>query len=138
MREVHIALGLIQKGDKFLLQLRDGEAKVGAAGLIGCFGGKIDDGEDPADTFCREIFEETTLKPTPGTIKKIGIVKVQSDHNLEPVQVTGHVFQWRMPNPKLPKIKEGKLIVMTKAEVLANLGRFTPATRAIFEELSWH
>lgn len=137
MREVHIALGLIQQGDKYLLQLRDGDAKIGAAGLIGCFGGKINEGDEPAVTFCREIFEETTLKPRPSEVKKIGMVKVRSDHNLEPVKVTGHVYHWHAPGTDQPKIKKGQLVIMTKKEALANLNQFTPATRAIFEELSW-
>jgi 8-oxo-dGTP pyrophosphatase MutT (NUDIX family) len=135
MRQVHIAFGFIQQGDKYLLQLRNGHAKIGGAGLVGCFGGKIDDGEDPVDTFCREAFEEAGLKPRPDQVKKLGIVKVKSDHNLEPVEVTGHVFHWELLSPKLPAIKEGELVVMTLKEAMANLEKFTTGTRAAFTEL---
>lgn len=118
-----------------MLQLRTGEAKIGGAGLIGCFGGKIDKNEDPIDTFCREIVEETSLQPKPHEVKRLGIVKVESDHRLEPVRVTGHVFHWELKGNKRPKINEGELVLMTRAEALANLDKFTTGTRAVFEEL---
>src|SRR3989344_125913 len=121
MRQVHVAIGLIQQGDKYLLQLRSGETKIGGAGLIGCFGGKIDKNEDPLDTFCREIFEETSLQPKPYEVKRIGIINVRSDHHLEPVKVTGHVFHWEFRGNKKPRIKEGELVLMTRDEALANL-----------------
>ncbi len=135
MRQVHIAIGLVQQGDKYLLQLRNGEAKIGGAGLIGCFGGKIDKNEDPLQTFCREIFEETSLQPKPHEVKKLGIVKVKSDHLLEPVKVTGHVFHWEYKDNKMPQINEGELVIMTLAEALSSLDKLTTGTRAVFEEL---
>lgn len=135
MRQVHIAIGLVQQGDKYLLQLRNGEAKIGGAGLIGCFGGKIAKNEDPLNTFCREIFEETSLQPKPHEVKKPGIVNVESDHQLEPVQVTGHVFHWQLKSSKKPRIREGELIIMTRDEALASLDKLTTGTRAVFEEL---
>lgn len=135
MRQVHIAFGFIQQGDKFLLQLRNGDPKIGGAGLIGCFGGKIDKGEDPLLTFCREVMEEAGLKANPKDVKKLGIVKVESDHNLEPVKVTAHVFHWDYNDAAVPKIKEGELILMTKQEALVGLDKMTTGTRAAFVEL---
>ena len=135
MREIHISIGLIQQGNKYLLQLRNGEAKIGGAGLIGCFGGKINKNEDPLYTFCREIFEETSLQPKPHEVKKIGIINVKSDHQLEPVKVTGHVFYWEFTGNKRPQISEGELVLMTKDEALASLDKLTTGTRAVFEEL---
>lgn len=109
MRQVNIAIGLIQQGDKYLLQLRDGEAKIGGAGLIGCFGGKIDKSEDPLDTFCREVFEELGLKPNPVEVKTLGQIEVESDHNLEPVKVKGHVFYWDVVSGVKPEMKLRKV-----------------------------
>src|SRR3989344_1921297 len=135
MREIHISIGLIQQGNKYLLQLRNGEAKIGGAGLIGCFGGKINEGEDPLATFCREIFEETSLQPKPHEVKRLGIVNVESDHQLKPVKVVGHVFHWKVKGNKRPQINEGELILMTRTEAMANLDKLTTGTRAVFEEL---
>jgi len=135
MRQLHIAIGFIQQGDKFLLQLRNGEAKIGGAGLIGCFGGKIDGDEDPIITFCREVLEETALNPKPHEVKKLGIINVESDHMLEPVNVTGHVYHWKLKYSKKPKIREGELITMTKDEAMTSLDKLTTGTRAAFVEL---
>lgn len=135
MRQIHIAIGFIQQGDKYLLQLRNGEAKIGGAGLIGCFGGKIDEGEDPLVTFCREVLEETSLKPKRHEVKKLGMINVKSDYKLEPVKVTGHVYHWQLKGGKLPKIKEGELVVMTKDEAMNNLDSLTTGTHAAFVEL---
>jgi 8-oxo-dGTP pyrophosphatase MutT (NUDIX family) len=135
MRQVNIAIGIIQQGDKILLQLRNGDAKIGGAGLIGCFGGKIDDGEDPLTTFCREVFEEAGLRANPRSVRKIGMVEVESDHNLEPVKVTGHVYHWIYKGSRLPKIREGELVIMTKQEAKTSLNKMTTGTRAVFEEL---
>jgi 8-oxo-dGTP pyrophosphatase MutT (NUDIX family) len=136
VRQIQVAIGLIQHGENFLLQLRNGDPKIGGAGLIGCFGGKIAEGEDPLTTFCREVFEEAALKPHPSRVKKIGIVHVESDHNLEQVKVTGHVFHWHYKNPKIPKIKEGELVIMSKDQAMASLDKMTTGTRAVFEELT--
>lgn len=57
MREVHIAMCLIRQEDHYLLQHRLGDAMIGAAGLIGCFGGKIEDNETPEQAVCRELYE---------------------------------------------------------------------------------
>jgi 8-oxo-dGTP pyrophosphatase MutT (NUDIX family) len=135
MRHIHIAIGFIQQGDIYLLQLRNGAEKIGGAGLIGCFGGKIDEGEDPVATFCREISEETSLKPHPREVKKLGMISVKSDHNLEPVQVTGHVFHWELETGQEPEIREGELVIMTLAEAKSKLDKFTTGTRAAIEEL---
>jgi 8-oxo-dGTP pyrophosphatase MutT (NUDIX family) len=135
MRQVNIAIGFIQQGDKYLMQLRNGQKKIGGAGLIGCFGGKIDEGEAPLMTFCREVLEEASLNPKPHEVKKLGMINVESDHNLEPVKVAGHVFHWHFNGKRIPKIKEGELVVMTKDEAMNNLDKFTSGTRAAFMEL---
>ena len=135
MRQVHIAIGLIQQGDKYLLQLRNGDPKIGGAGLVGCFGGKINEGEEPLATFCREIFEEMSLQPKPNEVKKLGIVNVESDHQLEAVKVTGHVFHWEYKESNRPAIAEGELIEMTLDEALNSLDKLTTGTRAVFEKL---
>lgn len=135
MRQVNIAIGVIKQGDKYLLQLRNGDPKIGQAGLVGCFGGKISEGEDPVVTFCREVAEETAMRPKPEEVEKLGVVKVKSDHNLESVRVTGHVFHWELKNPKTPKVKEGELIIMSHDDAMAGLSNFTTGTRAVFEEL---
>src|SRR5689334_9278874 len=138
MRQVDIAMLLIRQGDNYLLQLRDGETKIGAAGFIGCFGGKINKGEDPKAAVIREIMEETTLNPDHASVVEVGIVNVQSDYKNEPVKVMAHVFKVDAETSKRIKSKEGKLIEFTAEQAKSNITRLTPATKATFKEYIWH
>lgn len=135
MRKLAVAIGLIQQEEKYFLQFRDGDPKIGAAGLIGCFGGKIDSGEEPIDAICRELSEETSLRPQMHEVKLIGTVNVTSDHQLELVEVTAHVFHVPIEASIVIKTNEGGLVEITYTEAMESLEKMTPATRAVFEEL---
>jgi ADP-ribose pyrophosphatase YjhB (NUDIX family) len=135
MRQVNIALGLIKQGDNYLLQFRNGDPKIGAAGLIGCFGGKIADDEKPKKAVWREIKEETSLRPKQSDFNFLGIVKVESDHQLEPVKVHARAYEITTAQDTAIKALEGELITMTKQEILQRKAELTPATRALFEEI---
>lgn len=135
MRQVNIALGLIRQGDNYLLQFRNGDPKIGAAGLIGCFGGKIAEHEKPKRTAWREIKEETSLKPKQSDFNFLGTVKVESDHQLEPVKVHAQAYEIIADAEALVEALEGELVSMTKQEVIQRKAELTPATRALFEEI---
>ena len=60
----HIAVGLIVAEDgRVLLQHRDDKPGILEPGAWALFGGHIDDDEDPADAFLREMEEELGWKP---------------------------------------------------------------------------
>jgi 8-oxo-dGTP pyrophosphatase MutT (NUDIX family) len=133
MRRVEIVLGLLQQDDMYLLQHRLGDAKIGAAGLIGCFGGKINGDEQPHEAVARELSEETTFESSPEAWQLIGEVDVESDHQLEAVHV--HATAYRQVLDPLVEIeaKEGMLIQIRASEIAERLAELTPATRALFE-----
>ncbi len=134
MRTLQIAFCLIEQGDLWHLQLRDGDPKIGAAGLIGSFGGKIEENEDPLLAICRELREETSLAPLEDQLRFLGIVEVVSDHQLEPVKVVCHVYQLSLdPDMEITAL-EGQLTTIAKAEAHIHLHRMTPGTRACFEQ----
>jgi ADP-ribose pyrophosphatase YjhB (NUDIX family) len=133
MRELSIVLGFIRRGDTFLLQFRDGDPKIGAVNLIGCFGGKIETGETPETAVCRELTEETTLNIAPEDIEKLGQVKVVSDHQLEQVSVTADVFMIKTDDVDV-RAREGKLIELGLEEIEGKLPEMTPGTRAAFKK----
>lgn len=135
MRQLNIALCLIEQEGRYLMQLRDGDPKIGGAGLIGCFGGKIEDGEAPHIAACRELSEETTHSADPEHLTYLGEVNVMSDHKLEPVQVRAHIHKLVIDATAEIKAIEGKLVTMTLEEVKENLQRLTTGTRACFEKL---
>lgn len=95
MRQLEIVIAVLQQGEHYLLQLRNGGPQIGAAGLLGFFGGKLEPPETPLAAICRELCEETNLRPEAHQMRALGHVKVISDHRLEPVAVHAHVFQFR-------------------------------------------
>ncbi|MGH9857980.1 MAG: NUDIX domain-containing protein [Acidobacteriota bacterium] len=135
MRQLNIALCLIEQAGKYLMQLRNGDPKIGGAGLIGCFGGKIEDGESSVQAASREVGEETNHKAGHDQLSYLGEVNVFSDHNLEPVQVRAHVHRLVVDATAKIEAVEGKLVRMTIDEVKENLGKLTTGTRACFEKL---
>src|SRR3990167_10012229 len=110
MREIEIAMAMICQVDNYHLQFRDGHRKIGAAGLVGWFGGKINLGEDPRETIARELSEETSLAFHPERFRHIDSISVVSDHNLEPVQIRAQVFEILLPLKPQVDAKEGQLV----------------------------
>jgi 8-oxo-dGTP pyrophosphatase MutT (NUDIX family) len=134
MREMVIALSLIEQDDNFLLQLRGENPMIGGAGLIGCFGGKLEHGESALAAVCREVAEETTHRPTEEDFTVVGSVEVVSDHKLETVKVYGHVFRLLLGNDVALTAKEGELVALPKNEIPKYLDKMTTGTRACFEQ----
>lgn len=134
MREVVIALSLIEQGDEFLLQLRGDNPVIGGAGLIGCFGGKLEEGEDPRKAACREIGEETSHFGKEEDFEPLGTVQVISDHKMETVKVLGHVFRLSLPDTTVLEAKEGDLVRLGRDQVSKYLDKMTTGTKACFEQ----
>jgi 8-oxo-dGTP pyrophosphatase MutT (NUDIX family) len=136
MRELEIVLGLIQQGDNFIFQRRLNERRVGAAGLIGCFGGKIEPGETKAEAVAREIDEETTLVTLPEDWEQLTDVEVMSDRDNEPVRVYGTAFVYTLlPGQKI-QAKEGELVVIPKGQCANPELPLTPATKELLRKLA--
>lgn len=129
-----IALGLIKQGNDYLLQLRDNKPVIGGAGLIGCFGGKIEANESPNQAVSREIAEETNLKSLPEDWREVGEVSVTSDHKLETVKVKIKLFEVTVPKSTIIEAREGTLVKMTKQEATKRLAEMTTGTRAYFKK----
>lgn len=135
MRKLTIALGLIEQRDKYYLQLRDNDPVKGTAGLIGCFGGKVEPGEKVVVAVAREINEETNLGTSPGDWKYIGRVDVISDHNLELIKMRGELYRITVAADVTIEAREGELVVIKKTQARTILDKMTPGTRACFEQL---
>lgn len=132
MREVAIVLGVIKQGESYLLQLRTGNPRIGAANMVGCFGGKIEPHERSIDAMCRELSEETSLRLRPDDLEHLGSVAAVSDHNLEPVQIKAEVY-YATIGGIVVEAMEGELVRWTAEEAAVNLASMTPGTRAVFE-----
>ncbi len=135
MRQLKIALAVLQQGDKYLLQRRGDNPQKGGAGLIGCFGGKIEPDENPADAVCREVAEETDLKLEPSNGEYLGEVDVTSDHNLQKVVVNAQVYKFEINSKTQVQASEGELVRLTRTQALKQLDDMTTGTAAIFRQL---
>jgi hypothetical protein len=110
MRHLEIVMVLIKQEKNFHFQLRNGKNQAGVLGLIGCFGGQIESTDkNPKAAACREIAEESTLVVKEADLSLAGEVKVDA--------------------------KEGELVTMNKQDIYRNINKFTPATRAYFEQI---
>lgn len=134
MRNLTVALGLIEQDGKYMMQLRSGGPMIGGAGLIGCFGGKVEAGENPKTAARREINEETNLKLATNDLIFLGEVNVTSDHRMETVKVKAYIFEIRLESKILVEAKEGELVIIEKKNASKYLDKMTTGTKACFEQ----
>jgi 8-oxo-dGTP pyrophosphatase MutT (NUDIX family) len=135
VRELDVSIVVIGQGDTFLLQKRGDDPQIGAAGLIGAFGGKIEVDETPRAAGCRELSEETNLTPQEDQLRELGKYAVVSDHKLEDVHVNISAFQYDIDSSIEVAANEGTVVSFTKDEAMNNLEAMTPATRTCFETI---
>ncbi|HAC56059.1 TPA: hypothetical protein DCF80_01025 [Candidatus Saccharibacteria bacterium] len=130
---MEVSIGFIKQGDTYLLQRRPNLSTIGAAGLIGSFGGGIEVGESPIEAVCRELSEETSLKPLPEDFSHLGVVRVTAYKQGEPMDITAEVFMLEL-DPEVPMTAlEGELERMTRQQADERVDELTPATRKAFE-----
>ena len=136
MKQLNVAAIVITRGDNYFMQYRSGDPSIGAAGLIGFFGGKVEN-ETTEAAARREIAEETTLNLSSSTtLDKLCEVTVSSDYKNEPITIHMTFFGFELLPGETIQAKEGQMISMTKQEAITQLSRLTPATRAYFEKLT--
>jgi 8-oxo-dGTP pyrophosphatase MutT (NUDIX family) len=136
MQKLEIVLGLIEQEDNFILQRRVNERHIGAAGLIGCFGGQIEKGESEAEAVARELSEETSLVTTPEDWKLLTDVEVDSDRDNQPVRIYATAFLYTLVPGRAIHATDGEVVVVPKDNTTDIEHELTPATRALFAKLS--
>ena len=115
------------------MQLRGNDPKIGAAGKIGAFGGKIEVGETALQAVCREIAEETSLVPDVARIRHIASFAIVSDHKLETVNVNVEAFEISIDKEEQVSAIDGEVVQISNDKIADMLDLMTPATRHYFE-----
>ena len=106
---VEVALAMLQRDGRWLMQLRDEIPTIVAPGGWGLFGGHLDPGETPEQALRRELLEEISWQPT-----AVELVMVHHIHRR-----TAHVFQAELSVPlEQLQLLEGQDMALVSAEDL--------------------
>ncbi len=116
MRQMNVSIGVIVQNGAYLLQQRGADPKIGAAGKIGAFGGKIEEGETPEQAVCRELAEETSLAIAVDQAKLVASYTVVADHKLEPVEVHIEAFEIEISGSETVSAVEGEVVRLSAGE----------------------
>lgn len=136
MASLDVSIAFIKQNDTYILQRRSVEPEKGAAGLIGAFGGKIEADESPIEAVCRELGEETSLRPSPEDFEYVGAVEVITDRDLAEIHVKAYVFRLVISTEQAVEAQEGEIVTLTHQDALERYHpELTPATRAAFEQM---
>ncbi|MFU8884177.1 MAG: NUDIX hydrolase [Cyanobacteriota bacterium] len=106
---VEVALAMLQRDGRWLMQLRDEIPTIVAPGCWGLFGGHLDPGETPEQALRRELLEEISWQPPP-----LELVMVHHIHRR-----TAHVFRGELSVPlDQLQLLEGQDMDLVSAEEL--------------------
>lgn len=86
---VEVALAMLEREGRWLMQLRDEISSIVAPGCWGLFGGHLDPGETPEQALRRELLEEISWQPL-----AVELVMVHHIHRR-----TAHVYQGELSVP---------------------------------------
>jgi len=86
---VEVALAMLQREGRWLMQLRDESPTIVAPGCWGLFGGHLEAGETPEQALRRELLEEISWQPP-----DLELVMVHPIHRR-----TAHVFRGELSVP---------------------------------------
>lgn len=128
---VEVALAMLHRDGRWLMQLRDEIPDIVAPGCWGLFGGHLDPGETPEQALRRELLEEISWQPP-----AVELVMVHHIHRR-----TAHVFQAELSVPleQLQLLEGQDLGLISPEELLsgsissAKIGSHRPLADGLLE-----
>ena len=108
---VEVALAMLHRPGRWLLQLRDEIPTIVAPGCWGLFGGHLNPGETPEQALRRELLEEISWQPP-----AVELVMVHHIHRR-----TAHVFKAELSVPleQLQLLEGQDMALVSREELLA-------------------
>jgi len=108
---VEVALAMLQREGRWLMQLRDEIPTIVAPGCWGLFGGHLDPGETPEQALRRELLEEISWQPP-----ELERVMVHHIHRR-----TAHVFRAELSVPleRLQLLEGQDMALISPEDLLA-------------------
>jgi 8-oxo-dGTP diphosphatase len=128
---VEVALAMLQRDGRWLMQLRDDIPNIVAPGCWGLFGGHLDPGETPEQALRRELLEEISWQPL--TLELVMVHHIQ--------RRTAHVFlsELSVPLEQLQLLEGQDMALVSTGELLAGaiwsslLGSHRPLADGLLE-----
>ena len=128
---IEVALAMLQRDGRWLMQLRDEIPTIVAPGCWGLFGGHLDPGETPEQALRRELLEEISWQPT--------VVELVMVHHIH--RRTAHVFHGELSVPleQLQLLEGQDMALVSPEEMLAGsiwstkLGSHRPLADGLLE-----
>ena len=128
---VEVALALLRRDGRWLMQLRDQIPTIVSPGCWGLFGGHLDPGETPEQALRRELVEEISWQPP-----ELELVMVHHIHRR-----TAHVYRAELSVPlaQLTLLEGLDMALVSSEELLAgsiwstHLGTHRPLADGLLE-----
>lgn len=107
---LEVALAMLQREGRWLMQLRDDIPGIVAPGCWGLFGGHLDPGETPEQAVRRELLEEINWQPE--------LLHYAMEHRIH--RRTAHVFRadLSVPLERLTLLEGQDMALVTRQELL--------------------
>jgi 8-oxo-dGTP diphosphatase len=121
----------VKKDDKYLMIERSLE-KTYAPGFLSPVGGKVDENENPFQAAKREVLEESGLIVDN---LKLEAIMLEVDPEKEGVNWLINEFVADYMSGELIDTVEGKLVWLTKAELIANKERMFPSLKKLINNI---
>lgn len=124
---------MMDRWGNFLLQRRDDNPAISSPGMIGLFGGHMEEGESDVECALREVREETGLCLTADMLRLIAHTRVQYSNNL--VREGTFYFADRIdPTPFI--VTEGSLEVVPTQELSRHFAEMVPTCAYVMSLVS--
>lgn len=128
-RFVSVASVLTIESKKFLLQKRDKIPSIYFPGLIGLFGGAVEQGESYEKAMCRELYEELTIAINPQRLETILEMDFSTPLLGKGIERRRVFFHLTLEEDELNKLilREGQAIVRYPLYKIPSLNEIVPS-----------